>query len=121
MKCKPYNLSADVFSFGVLLWHIMACTTPYRGFTLKMFKQIVAENDMRPTIKNSWPNDIKFLMKKCWINDGGKRPNLDIVTGELRNIIMNQRMGKYHELDLDLSKRSKNGSKFKTDNATTSQ
>ena len=121
MKYKPYNLSVDVLSFGVLLWYIMACTKSYQGFALKMSKQIVAENDIRSTIKDIWPNDIKVLLQKCWINNSGKRPNLDTVTDELRNIIMNERIGKYHKLDLDLSEHSKNTSKFKTNNTITSE
>ena len=110
-KCCPYNLSADVFSFGILLWYIMSCTTPYQGFTIKMYERIVCENGSRPTIKDNWPQAIKTLMKMCWNGDSTKRPTFENVKSELKDYIMGA--DKKLELDRDLSWSSKHGSKNK--------
>jgi len=112
-KCRPYNLSADVFSFGILLWYIMSCTTPYQGFTIKMYERIVCENGSRPTIKDNWPQAIKTLMKMCWNDDSTKRPTFETVKSELKDFIMVQSLDKKLELDRDLSWSSKHGSKNK--------
>ena len=113
VMCKPYNLTADIFSFGVLLWYIMSCTTPYQGFTVKMYERIVAEKGSRPTIRDSWPKDIKNLMKLCWASDSKKRPDFEKVRSELRNFIMSSSMEKKIQFDLDMSMSSKHGSKNK--------
>lgn len=111
VKCYTYNLSADVFSFGVLLWYIMSCTTPYQGFTIKMYERVVCDNGSRPTMRDSWPKDIRMLMKMCWDGDSTKRPSFETVRSELKNFILGS--DKKAELDMDLSMSSKHGSKSK--------
>jgi len=58
----PYNLSADVFSFGVILWVITSCSIPYQGWTVKMYKEKVAGKGLRPTINESWRKEISNLI-----------------------------------------------------------
>jgi len=112
--CKPYNTSADSFSFGILLWNIMALTMPYMNFTIKMYVTLVAQQGQRPqdpAVKEDWPPEVTKVMKSCWDENPKVRPTLDRAKEMLGNIIMAQSFGTKVELDLDMSKRSKHGSK----------
>merc|ERR1711982_176486 len=66
---KPYNTSADAFSFGILLWNIMSCTMPYKDFTIEMYIKMVGEQGYRPqdpAVKEDWPIEVSNLIKRCW-------------------------------------------------------
>lgn len=114
--CKPYNESADVFSFGILLWQIISCVTPYQGFSVKMYESLVVEKGFRPDDPkakiDSWPKELKKLMTSCWSSNTKARPTLEDARATLRNFIMGECTEK-RELDLDMSMRSKHGSKNK--------
>jgi hypothetical protein len=30
LKCVPYNLAADVYSYSIVLWQIVALASPYK-------------------------------------------------------------------------------------------
>ena len=52
---KPYNGRAEVFSFATILWQLIACDRPFRGFNVMAFEHRVATNGERPAIPRSWP------------------------------------------------------------------
>jgi len=107
----PYNLSADVFSFGVILWVITSCSIPYQGWTVKMYKEKVAGKGLRPTINESWRKEISNLIKSCWAQDSRKRPSFEEVMEHLQKVIVTLSSGDRVQLDLDLSRTSLRGSK----------
>jgi len=115
--CKPYNESADVFSFGVLLWQMISCTTPYDGFSVKMYETLVVEQGYRPNdvkVKTEKiPESLQKLAESCWSDKPKERPTLEDARAILRNFIMSECSEKQRELDLDMSMRSKHGSKNK--------
>mmetsp|Transcript_3486 Transcript_3486/g.4714 ORF Transcript_3486/g.4714 Transcript_3486/m.4714 type:complete len:420 (+) Transcript_3486:132-1391(+) len=70
----PYNLSADVYSFGIILWEIVSMDIPFDGFNVKMMIEMVANWGERPKLQDSWPADLQTLMKNCW--DANRRRRL---------------------------------------------
>jgi len=110
VRCRPYNLSADVFSFGILLWVIVACSLPYKGFTVQMFEKMVVSQGFRPPIEKSWSKDVISMMKRCWSANPKERPNFNDITEEMQHLILTI-SGENVEFDLDMSKRSYRGSK----------
>jgi len=34
IKCIPYNLTSDVYSFSIVLWEMLSLETPYKKFSL---------------------------------------------------------------------------------------
>mmetsp|Transcript_40151 Transcript_40151/g.46985 ORF Transcript_40151/g.46985 Transcript_40151/m.46985 type:complete len:507 (+) Transcript_40151:443-1963(+) len=74
---KPYNLTVDTYSFGILFWQICALATPYAGYTCKMHSDYVVGMGRRPKIDKTWPLAWERLMTDCWNGDLTARPSFD--------------------------------------------
>lgn len=70
---KPYNLKADVYSFGILFWYIIALEPPFGLYTEKMILKRVPEG-RRPVLMDAWPESVKRILNKCWSNEAQARP-----------------------------------------------
>lgn len=89
VKYNPYNLSADVFSFGVLLWQIMSCIIPYETFSVGMYKKLVVYNGFRLPLDRSWPSSYSNLISRCWSASSSERPKFREIKEVLRLNIEN--------------------------------
>jgi len=89
-KEKPYNLSADVYSFSILLWQLMSLKTPFDRFGVAIFKDLVIEKGYRPDIDKKWPQVIQDLLKMCWSKDMKQRLTFEdvaeIIRGEIGDL-----------------------------------
>ena len=77
--CKFYGLSADVYSFGIMLWEIMSLEFPFQLFDIKDHMLFVVKRGYRPTIGRKWPERVKSIIKKCWAQNPADRPDFDNV------------------------------------------
>lgn len=80
---KPYNETADVYSFGILFYQIMSMETPFMGLTVRSFPDKVFKKGYRPVPDPKWPANISDLMGKCWSADITVRPSMTDVAGIL--------------------------------------
>ena len=80
----PYNETADVYSFGILLHQICSLETPFEGFTMKMFDKMVVRGGCRPKCDPKWPPRIQSLIQNCWSANISKRPSMHDVMEILR-------------------------------------
>lgn len=71
---RPYSLSVDAYSFGILFWQICALTVPYSGYSCKMHAELVVGKGYRPKPDTSWPESWTSLMRSCWAEDHTIRP-----------------------------------------------
>lgn len=74
---RPYSLSVDAYSFGILFWQLCALSVPYSGFSCKMHADMVVGKGYRPTPDASWPESWSLLMSQCWSVDARSRPSFD--------------------------------------------
>lgn len=81
---EPYNLKADVYSWSMLMWYIMALEPPLGMFTPKLFIERVFKLGYRPAIKDKWPAGIRTLMKMSWAANIEDRPDFSRIKDLLR-------------------------------------
>lgn len=87
--CKPYGKSADVYSFAILMWQVLALEEPYPGYDYEKHAKLVVRGKKRPQVKSSWPVLICDIMKEAWSAEAVCRPDFsrlsDIISGELHS------------------------------------
>lgn len=72
---KPYSEKADVFSFGILLWEMVARQLPFFGMQPMQVGLAVLNQGLRPTIPPKTPVPLCNMMRACWDTDPQKRPS----------------------------------------------
>jgi serine/threonine protein kinase len=77
IRKEPYNLKADVFSYSILLWEIMALCKPYEGLLGHQVKESVSIFGERPSVPRSWPVAIRRLLRRGWSESISNRPTMD--------------------------------------------
>eukprot|EP00198_Chlamydomonas_reinhardtii_P010236 XP_001699573.1 predicted protein [Chlamydomonas reinhardtii] len=91
---------SDCYSFGVLLWEMVAGTLPWKGFTLVMVAYIVAvlgkRLPMEPLVARGAPHRLIRLVEQCFDTDPQRRPAAsDLVKGLL---LVQEQLGQEDEL-----------------------
>jgi hypothetical protein len=81
---EPYNQKADVYSWSMLMWYIMALEPPFGLFTPKMFLDRVFKRGYRPVVMDKWPDGINRLLKTCWSAKIDDRPDFSRIKELLR-------------------------------------
>lgn len=74
--CKPYNRSADVYSFSLLLHEIMSLKTPYQGMSRRLHADNVVRGSVRPSVDPSWPSRTKCSLQRGWDATWYARPTM---------------------------------------------
>jgi len=92
-RSEPYSLTADVYSFGLLLWQICSMDLPYDGMNRQDHSELVVHGNERPAIDSSWSTPLRILMKRSWESDPLARPSMDSIYKILRREICALRDG----------------------------
>ncbi|KAG9448110.1 hypothetical protein H6P81_014238 [Aristolochia fimbriata] len=74
IKHKPYGKKVDVYSFGLLLWELVAGTIPYEEMTPIQAAFAVVNKNLRPPIPAHCPHGLQALIEQCWAHTPEKRP-----------------------------------------------
>jgi len=72
---RPYTEKADVFSFGILLWELVARKLPFFGMAPMQVGLAVVNTGLRPPIPRDCPRPLAILMRRCWEQDFRHRPS----------------------------------------------
>lgn len=92
-RCEPYNLTADVYSFGLLLWQVCSLLLPYDGMNRQDHSELVVYGNERPELDSSWSTPLRILMKRAWEPDPSVRPSMESIYKILRREICALRDG----------------------------
>ena len=92
-RSEPYNLTADVYSFGLLLWQVCSLDLPYDGMNRQDHAELVVHGNERPVLDSSWSTPLRILMKRSWEPDPLVRPSMDSIYKILRREICALRDG----------------------------
>lgn len=84
---QPYNLKADVYSWAIMLWYILALEPPFGLYTPSMFLDRVFVKQYRPSIQEKWPVALTSLMRESWDVDIETRPSFKSIKDRLREYV----------------------------------
>ena len=88
---QPYYLEADVYSYGIVVWEVIAREVPYNGInpmTIPM-RVIKGERPNLGQIPSTCPESLKTLVRMCWDPTPAKRPDFNKVLDILEEIEAN--------------------------------
>lgn len=81
---RPYNLKADVYSWAMLLWCMLALEPPFGLYSQGMIEQRVFRKGYRPKLFNRWSSRVAAVMKQAWSDDHRSRPSMKEVANVIR-------------------------------------
>jgi serine/threonine protein kinase len=84
-----YSEKADIFSFAVILWELVAREVPYRDMNTVQVSVAVLTKGMRPTMPRVSPPEYATLINDCWHQDPEKRPTFDYIVDRLQAFLNN--------------------------------
>ncbi|GMH43382.1 hypothetical protein BSKO_11304 [Bryopsis sp. KO-2023] len=82
LKDGVLSPAADVYSFGIVLWELLAGSTPYKGKNHQTIVVDVVEG-RRPRIPKEWPGVFKRLIRDCLQQRYHNRPNFAMISRRL--------------------------------------
>eukprot|EP01029_Cantina_marsupialis_P029146 TRINITY_DN779867_c0_g1_i1.p1 TRINITY_DN779867_c0_g1~~TRINITY_DN779867_c0_g1_i1.p1 ORF type:complete len:1036 (+),score=202.55 TRINITY_DN779867_c0_g1_i1:96-3203(+) len=82
-----YNEKADVYSFAIIMWELLAWCEPFPQMRVIEVVTAVAEKKERPTLKKEWPSGFVKIMKQCWAQEPESRPTMNDVVSMLKIFI----------------------------------
>lgn len=114
--CKPYGLSADVYSYAILFWQVMALEMPFIKYNFDQHFTKVVLNGERPKRLSFLSPMATVLLEECWSGDRSKRPTFkricEILKAELSTVEHNSSRGEFNDRTthlMDLSYNSRFG------------
>ena len=91
---QAYNLSADVYSWAMVMWFILALEPPFGFFSESMISSRVHLKGVRPAIFNRWNDVIGEMLRCAWDPDPLNRPDfLEITLVLKQELIDTEPMG----------------------------
>jgi serine/threonine protein kinase len=93
MRGAPYNTSADVYSFAMVLWEILHRKEPFEQVdTAEQVRDLVLGRDTgkpyRHSINPTLPRQLRQLVTSCWAEDPSARPDMDTVIYQLNKALI---------------------------------
>ena len=76
IQSKPYDSKSDVWALGVLLYELMTFKMPFQAQSLPLLSIKIVRGIYHPP-PPSFSQDIRDLLKMCFIVDPEKRPSID--------------------------------------------
>jgi len=89
LDIKPYNEMVDVYSYAMVLWHVLTRQPPWTGLSNSTFDAKELSETYRPPIPSWCPQEYKELIESCWDANAYKRPTFQVILETLESKIVN--------------------------------
>lgn len=85
---QPYSLEADIYSYGICMWEVIAREVPYNGTNAMTIpvRVIKGERPNLSQIPSTCPDSLKHLVRMCWDPVPAKRPNFNQILDVLESL-----------------------------------
>jgi serine/threonine protein kinase len=80
---SPYNLSADIYSLGVLFWEVMSMSSPRETLQKMKKADLASAKRLMLPICECWPAHVRSIIEYCLSNDPHLRPSIGSVRMQL--------------------------------------
>jgi serine/threonine protein kinase len=92
--CLPYGLKADVYSFGLLFYQLLALKLPFGNIQEDRHYRRVVKRGTRPWIPQSLPGFLREKIKACWSPNPSDRPSFKDICASFPEDIKSLQMTK---------------------------
>ena len=82
---EGYTKSADVFSYGMLLFELVAHEVPFADRPPLQAAVAIGLQDLRPPLPDGMPPSIATLIRHCWSRRPALRPKFDEVLSTVQH------------------------------------
>eukprot|EP00727_Mastigamoeba_balamuthi_P010007 m51a1_g5629 putative sh2 domain-containing protein (623) ;mRNA; r:802416-804745 len=89
MQMEEFDQSADVYSFGLILWEMLSGRAPFSHIdTLDaLFQAVCVDNERPPPLTNVLP-EVMAIIERCWSRNPADRGGFPRVITDLENVIV---------------------------------
>ncbi|PRP83919.1 hypothetical protein PROFUN_08856 [Planoprotostelium fungivorum] len=104
---QPYDEKVDTYSFGIVMWEIVARKIPYQGMSLPELISAVGKQGKRPSVPAESPSVLSTLIRKCWSHKIISRPDLATIIADLERVSYLMDTGELDENGMETKKKTK--------------
>jgi len=97
LQNKPYTQASDIYSFGIIVYELLANAYPYPKMDDTNLALKVCQGHRPDIDKVPVPQLLKDLIKKCWDADPEKRPNAEELVALIGSWLENKTIEKEEE------------------------
>ncbi|XP_036010235.1 mixed lineage kinase domain-like protein isoform X3 [Mus musculus] len=72
-----YDIKAEIYSFGIVLWEIATGKIPFEGCDSKKIRELVAEDKKQEPVGQDCPELLREIINECRAHEPSQRPSVD--------------------------------------------
>jgi serine/threonine protein kinase len=84
---EHYNLSADIYSFGMVSYELLSLEKPFDGWTRDMHADLVCQRGVRPDTANTMhpiPAEMKLILEQAWNGNPSCRKTMSYIGAQVQ-------------------------------------
>ncbi|XP_006755829.1 PREDICTED: mixed lineage kinase domain-like protein isoform X2 [Myotis davidii] len=80
---NKYDIAAEIYSFGIVLWEIVTGKTPFEGCDSRKIRQLVAKDKHQEPLGEDCPSQLQEIIDSCRAYEPSRRPSIKEISEKL--------------------------------------